>query len=292
MVWKGSVEQIIFADSWFDAVTNFETVYFWPDLPQCFREIYRVLKLGGRFLICNECSGDTSKDDHWTQHPRHDHILAVPISFKKLLTKKLIVCGVLSIIFGLICSLFTIIAEMIVRFPGFKISLALKATLQITAVNFFLYLAVLPIIALTCRRAGSILVGVIIAFVYGYGGMFASGNMTLASLYPITASLGMVGYRSYDSINHANAVVVVAQTNQSGSNIGSKYLTGKGDDTFHHLAFHKILSHRHINTVPGAAICHDSYSFSIFSEQIVKQGVKHAIRRCCRPVASSIAHIF
>lgn len=39
MVWKGSVEQIIFADSWFDAVTTFETVYFWPDLPQCFREI-------------------------------------------------------------------------------------------------------------------------------------------------------------------------------------------------------------------------------------------------------------
>ena len=118
--------------------------------------------------------------------------------------------------------------------------------------------------------------------------MFAAGNMTLANLSPITASHGMVGYRSYDSINHANAVVVVAQNNQSGS----KYLTRKGDDTFHHLAFHKILSHRHINTVPGAAICHDSYSFSIFSEQIVKQGVEHPIRRCCRPVASSIAHIF
>ena len=84
-------------------------------------------------------------------------------------------------------------------FPGFEISLALKATLQITAVNFFLYLAVLPIIALTCRRASSFLVGVIIAFVYGYGGMFAAGNMTLAYFYPITASLGMVGYRSYDA---------------------------------------------------------------------------------------------
>jgi ABC-2 type transport system permease protein len=49
------------------------------------------------------------------------------------------------------------VAEMIVGFPGFEISLALKAALQITAVNFFLYLAVLPIIALTCRRAGSFL---------------------------------------------------------------------------------------------------------------------------------------
>lgn len=140
------------------------------------------------YMISREQTDDTLKN-----------ILTVPISFKKLLTGKLIVCGVLSIIFGLICSLFTIIAEMIVGFPGFEISLALKAALQITAVNFFLYLAVLPIIALTCRKAGSFLVGVIIAFVYGYGGMFAAGNMTLANLYPITASLGMVGYRSYDT---------------------------------------------------------------------------------------------
>ena len=134
------------------------------------------------YMISREQTDDTLKN-----------ILTVPISFKKLLTGKLIVCGVLSIIFGLICSLFTIIAELI------EIPLALKAALQITAVNFFLYLAVLPIIALTCRRAGSFLVGVIIAFVYGYGGMFAAGNMTLANLYPITASLGMVGYRSYDT---------------------------------------------------------------------------------------------
>ena len=33
-VWQGSVEHIIFANDWFDAVTAFETVYFWPDLPQ------------------------------------------------------------------------------------------------------------------------------------------------------------------------------------------------------------------------------------------------------------------
>ena len=43
-----------------------------------------------------------------------------------------------------------------------------------------MYIAVLPIIIITCRKAGSFLVGVIIAFVYGYGGMFAAGNMTLA----------------------------------------------------------------------------------------------------------------
>lgn len=66
-VWQGSVDSIIFASDWFDAVTAFETVYFWQDLPKCFREVRRVLKPGGVFLLCNECSGDTDKDDLWTK---------------------------------------------------------------------------------------------------------------------------------------------------------------------------------------------------------------------------------
>ena len=67
VVWQGSVEHIIFAKDWFDAVTAFETVYFWPELPLCFREVYRVLRPGGAFLICNECGGDNAKDEKWTQ---------------------------------------------------------------------------------------------------------------------------------------------------------------------------------------------------------------------------------
>ena len=66
-VLQGSVADMMFADNWFDAVTAFETVYFWPNLPQCFREVYRVLKPGGTFLICNEANGDTDKDEKWTE---------------------------------------------------------------------------------------------------------------------------------------------------------------------------------------------------------------------------------
>ena len=66
-VLQGSVADMIFAGDWFDAVTAFETVYFWPDLPQCFREVYRVLKPGGTLLICNESNGDTDKDEKWTE---------------------------------------------------------------------------------------------------------------------------------------------------------------------------------------------------------------------------------
>ena len=66
-VLQGSVADMVFADNWFDTITAFETVYFWPDLPQCFREVYRVLKPGGTFLICNESNGDTDKDKKWTE---------------------------------------------------------------------------------------------------------------------------------------------------------------------------------------------------------------------------------
>ena len=51
----------------FDVVAAFETVYFLPDLAQNFREVYRVLKPGGVFFICNEANGETAKDDKWTQ---------------------------------------------------------------------------------------------------------------------------------------------------------------------------------------------------------------------------------
>ena len=67
-VLQGSVTDMVFASDWFDAVTAFETVYFWPDLPQCFREVWRVLKPGGTFLICNESGGDKNSGEKWTEN--------------------------------------------------------------------------------------------------------------------------------------------------------------------------------------------------------------------------------
>ena len=51
---EGDVKNIPFDDNSIDFVTAFETIYFWKDIEACFREIYRVLKDGGEFLICNE----------------------------------------------------------------------------------------------------------------------------------------------------------------------------------------------------------------------------------------------
>ena len=66
-VQQASVTELPFEAEQFDVATAFETVYFWPELAQNFREVYRVLKPGGIFFICNEANGETAKDDKWTQ---------------------------------------------------------------------------------------------------------------------------------------------------------------------------------------------------------------------------------
>jgi SAM-dependent methyltransferase len=49
----GSVSNIPYNEATFDIVTAFETVYFWPDINNDTKEVFRVLKPGGTFLICN-----------------------------------------------------------------------------------------------------------------------------------------------------------------------------------------------------------------------------------------------
>ena len=64
-VLQGSVADMIFAGDWFDAVTAFETVYFWPGPTESFREVCRVLKPNGLFLIVNESDGTNRSDEKW-----------------------------------------------------------------------------------------------------------------------------------------------------------------------------------------------------------------------------------
>jgi ubiquinone/menaquinone biosynthesis C-methylase UbiE len=55
----GTVSSLPFPDNMFDFVTAFETYYFWPDLSNDLKEIKRVLKPGGSFLIVNAAYKDS-----------------------------------------------------------------------------------------------------------------------------------------------------------------------------------------------------------------------------------------
>ena len=117
------------------------------------------------------------------------------------------VCALLSLFFGLVSAAFTVIAVFVMGFSGMSVTSVLQTSIQIILNCLFLYIAVMPVIAFAARIPDGHMLGTMIAFVYGYGGMFAAGNATLANVYPVTASLGLISYRSYDPAVHWNVLI-------------------------------------------------------------------------------------
>ena len=64
-VLQGDVATLPFSENSFDLATAFETVYFWPGPTESFREVCRVLKPNGLFLIVNESDGTNRSDEKW-----------------------------------------------------------------------------------------------------------------------------------------------------------------------------------------------------------------------------------
>ena len=54
---KGDVSDLRLPVATYDLATAFETIYFWPGLEKCFKEVAKVLKTGGVFMIVNESDG-------------------------------------------------------------------------------------------------------------------------------------------------------------------------------------------------------------------------------------------
>ena len=84
----GDVKSLPFEDESIDAVTAFETIYFWNDIEECFKEIHRVLKKDGKFLICNEISSMKRKDVR-----KLSRVINLKVYTPKDLTKMLIDIG-------------------------------------------------------------------------------------------------------------------------------------------------------------------------------------------------------
>jgi len=66
----GSVSNLPFPDNTFDLATAFETTMFWPNLVDAMREVRRVLKSGGTFLIANEAYADVRFEKRNTKWAR------------------------------------------------------------------------------------------------------------------------------------------------------------------------------------------------------------------------------
>lgn len=115
-------------------------------------------------------------------------LLLLSIAFCISSTVASILCGF--VFFGVTDILFKVLFSAI-----YGLLIAISALPLILLIIFFSRSYIFSIIiVLTSRYKGSFLVGVIVAFVYGFIGMFANG--TLQSIYPVSAALGLINYRA------------------------------------------------------------------------------------------------
>ncbi len=64
---KGDVSKLELEKNYFDLATAFETVYFWPGIEACFKNVYDILNDNGIFMICNEADGTSENDRKWEE---------------------------------------------------------------------------------------------------------------------------------------------------------------------------------------------------------------------------------
>ena len=64
-VYHANVCDMPIEDETYDLVTAFETIYFWPEIGETFREVSRIIKPGGQFMIAQGTDGNHPDDEKW-----------------------------------------------------------------------------------------------------------------------------------------------------------------------------------------------------------------------------------
>lgn len=62
---RADVSDMPIEDESYDLASAFETIYFWPDIESTFKEISRILKPSGRFMIAQGTDGNHPDDEKW-----------------------------------------------------------------------------------------------------------------------------------------------------------------------------------------------------------------------------------
>ncbi|NBG88622.1 class I SAM-dependent methyltransferase [Isachenkonia alkalipeptolytica] len=85
---RGDVTETPFEEENFDVATAVETVYFWPDMVKAFKEVHRILKKEGQFLIVNEAFPDEGhQEKNKTYEEEGDMVIPTPEELENWLKK-------------------------------------------------------------------------------------------------------------------------------------------------------------------------------------------------------------
>lgn len=146
-----------------------------------------TITLIGGFIIDREYTDDTLKA-----------LFCVPVSWRKLIAAKLVVAWLAAIAFGAFSFLCSVALSLAWVHPAdFTAAALLRGAGQVIGLNALQFLALAPIIALFARWRGKFFVGVLVAFCYGFVGIFVAGQ-NLADVYPPSAAFGIIGYTPID----------------------------------------------------------------------------------------------
>lgn len=170
---------------------NFYNNIIWNNFSLAFP--FMIVLIGG-FIINREYTDCTLKT-----------VLTVPVSFRKMLTGKLIAIGLITILFAALSFLCTLLLGFVFQIEDISIPLIVKSMYQIFGIGVCNYIAVLPIITFFCRKQNGFFAGVGLAFVYGFCGIFVAGR-GLTDFYPITAGLGIFGYTGQGTVSYNAAI--------------------------------------------------------------------------------------
>lgn len=64
-VYEANVCDMPIDDESYDLVTAFETIYFWPKIGETFKEVFRIIRPCGQFMIAQGTDGNHPDDEKW-----------------------------------------------------------------------------------------------------------------------------------------------------------------------------------------------------------------------------------
>ena len=64
---QADVSDMPIGDEEYDLASAFETIYFWPDIGETFKEVSRIIKPNGQFMIAQGTNGNHPDDEKWLE---------------------------------------------------------------------------------------------------------------------------------------------------------------------------------------------------------------------------------
>lgn len=119
-------------------------------------------------------------------------ILTVPVSFPTLLAAKLEAGVLLTMGYSLLQWVLGVGCCLVLHLPGVEAGALLRDLLVLAASNLCVYIAVLPVAALSAQFAGGYAAGTVFAVFYGFCSIFVEGG-AFSALYPICSGTVLLG---------------------------------------------------------------------------------------------------